>query len=274
MTIIDGHAHACGLYYDSSSIVGHLDKNNIEKVLLCGGEKDSRKNYSYPVLSKIFRGESLIYFFNKLIKKIVHNSHASNYIDLENHRVMKISKTLPERVLNVYWFNPEEDNFINKMDKFYKAHGFVMVKAHQCWTPFDIGGETFLESVNWCKKNKIPMFLHLYSKEQVEKFVEIANNNSDVIFIIGHMIGVLYMTNTLKSTNVYFDLSAPQLYSENIMKKALEVFGFNRLILGSDTPYGSDNIKIVIERLNNITDNEDEKRKVSYGNIMEILNRD
>ncbi|MGL5616724.1 MAG: hypothetical protein ACRDD2_10935 [Sarcina sp.] len=89
--IIDGHACACGVYANSNSIKKHLQMKGIDMVVLCGGEPNSKKNYTYPMLSKIFKGQNLAYVFNKIIKYIVKIKHKADYIDKQNDIVSRVA---------------------------------------------------------------------------------------------------------------------------------------------------------------------------------------
>lgn len=53
--IIDGHAHACGIYSNGNSIIKYLDLHGIDMIVLCAGEPESNKNYDYPMLSDTFK---------------------------------------------------------------------------------------------------------------------------------------------------------------------------------------------------------------------------
>lgn len=70
---------------------------------------------------------------------------------------------------------------------------------------------------------------------------------------------------------VYFDLSAPQLYSLRILKNALNTYGANRLTLGSDTPYGKNNIQLNIDRLRKLNLSDKDIKAITGGNIVELL---
>lgn len=269
--IIDGHAHSCGVYANSNSIKKYLEKKKIDMVVLCGGEPNSDKNYTYPMLSKIFKGQNLSYLFNKIIKKIIEIKHTSNYIDDQNELVSKLQQELPYNVINAYWVNPLDHDCIEKMEGFYTSKGFKIIKLHQCWTPFDISSNESIEIIKWATNKNLPIFIHLFSDNQVKKFVKIANSFADTTFIIAHMIGFKTMSTILKNKNVYFDISAPQLYSEDILKSAINIVGCDRLILGSDSPYGRDNIEKNIKRLNKLLLTENQIKSICGENIIRIL---
>jgi predicted TIM-barrel fold metal-dependent hydrolase len=269
--IIDGHAHACGVYLNANSIKKQLELKGIDMVVLCGGEPDSNRNYTYPMMSKIFKGERLVYVFNKIIRGVVKINHVLDYIDNQNEIVSKLQQQMPDKVINAYWANPLEVNCIDKMERFYSTNGFKILKLHQCWTLFDIRSSESMDLIMWATKKNIPIFIHLFSYAQVLYFAEVANKFVDTTFIVGHMIGFNSINNKLKSQNVYFDLSAPQLYSEDILKSAIHKIGYERLILGSDSPYGIDNLSKVLERLKKSMLTENQITCICGGNLIKIL---
>lgn len=111
----------------------------------------------------------------------------------------------------------------------------------------------------------------MISHEQVEKFTNIANRFMNTVFIIAHMIGSDWMRGKLENKNIFFDLSAPQLYSVDIMKKTIDVYGAEKLLLGSDTPYGNHNIGKVIQRLKQLKLSEDNIALICGENIKNLL---
>ena len=271
--IIDGHAHACGSCNGTESVKRYLKEHKIDKVILCGGEPNSNKDYGYPMLSNIFTGEKLGYFFNKIISKVTHLHSLSQEIDRQNQLVYDISASLPEQVLNAYWINPAEENCLEKMKRFYETKGFTIIKMHQCWTAFNLDSENCRNIYRWAQENKIPVFIHIISRKQVEVFRDVANEFANTNFIIAHMIGADYLYDKLHKNNVYWDLSAPQLYSSITMKKILERYGAEKLLLGSDTPYGKNNIQSVMKRLNRLNLSKKDLDAITYKNIIELLHR-
>lgn len=269
--IIDGHAHACGTYLTPENIEKYLVTHGIDKVVLCGGEPNSSKNYVYPMLSNLFKGQRLSYVFNKIISRVTKISNAANNIDEQNEFVYNLSCQLPQKVINAYWVNPLDDDCIHKLKEYYPIYKFKMIKLHQCWTNFDISCEQCTEVFEWATAHNLPIFIHLLSHEQVVKFVKIANKFKDTTFIVAHMIGADCMNDTLKNENVYFDLSAPQLYSIDILNRTVKNFGVQRLLLGSDTPYGINNIDKVRKKLIQLSLSDDEITLICGDNLAKLL---
>lgn len=269
--IIDGHAHACGSFNSGESIIKYLDLHGIDKVVLCPGEPGSAKNYSYPMLSDIFKSENLVYFLNRIISFVTNISRVSNHIDEQNKFVYDISREHAQRIVNAYWANPLDDNCIQKLSDYYPVYKFRLIKMHQCWNKFDICEPKSVEVIKWAAEKNLPIFVHLLSEEQVLKFVKITNKFKDTKFIVAHMIGFEKISMNTQNDNLYYDLSGPQTYPTKIIKKALALVGSRRLILGSDTPYGIDNIQKIQNRLSQLSLSRKELDNIEWGNIANLL---
>ncbi|WP_373898784.1 amidohydrolase family protein [Haloimpatiens sp. FM7315] len=269
--IIDGHAHACGTYLKGESIIKYLDSHGIDKVVLCGGEPGSNKNYAYPMLGDVFKSTNLGYFFNKIICFVTKISKVSNHIDEQNKVVYDISKKYPERVINAYWANPLDKNCIEKLNEFYRLYNFKMIKMHQCWNKFDIYNEKSINIIKWATEKNVPVFIHLLSERQVLQFINVTNSFQHTTFIVAHMIGFEKINKGTKNSNIYYDLSAPQLYPIEIVKKALQEVGSTKLILGSDTPYGIDNIEKIENRLKQLVLLQKDLDNIMGNNLTKLL---
>jgi len=269
--IIDGHAHACGRYNNGENIIKYLDLNRIDKIVLCPGEQGSTKNYSYPMLSEIFKSGKLVYFLNKVICFATKMSGVANHIDEQNKVVYDISRENPQRIINAYWANPLDENCLEKLDKYYPRYNFKMIKMHQCWNKFDISDTKSIEVINWATEKNIPVFIHLLSEEQVLEFIKITNIFIHTTFIVAHMIGFEKIHVNTKNDNVYYDLSGPQTYPTEIIKKALKTVGSRKLILGSDTPYGNNNIQKIRNRLQKLSLVNKDIDNIMGDNISKLL---
>ena len=269
--IIDGHAHACGVYGTEESILKYLDDHKIDKVILCAGEPNSSKNYNYPMMSNIFKNDKLGYLINKIISVVVKFSGAAKYVDEQNEYIYELSKKNPEKIINSYWADPLDENVIDKLKKNFSKYDYKLIKMHQCWNKFDMSDKKVREIIEWSIIKKIPIFIHLRSYKQVIKFIEIANYYKEAVFIVAHMIGFRDISRMCQNKNIYYDISAPQLYSVDLLKDALNIVGSKRLILGSDSPYGVDNIEKNIARLKKIGVISEDMDNILYKNIMAII---
>lgn len=270
MKIIDGHAHACGMLLNTNDALNYMNANNIDKIVLSAGEPDSQKVYKLPYLAKLFTGSKLIYANNALTALIIRISKMNRHIDWGNKKIALMAQECPESILNTYWINPTEVSCIHKMDEFHKKYSFCMIKMHQCWTKFDIEEEGVKKTIEWAQLYQKPIFIYLKSKNQVKKFILLTKKYTKVTFILAHLIGIEEFDSTV-GENVYFDISCPLLHSVKMLNRARSNFGAERLLLGSDTPYGADNINLSISQMRDAGMNRDEIELVCNKNIQKIL---
>lgn len=269
--MIDAHAHACGAYLDCETIAKQLEKIGADAVVLCGGEPESRINYPHPLLSLFWWSEKLAFRFNHFIRAAVKKKRLADYIDSQNVTVCMLAKLLPGKVYPAYWVNPVEENAIEKLDNFYSSHKFYMIKLHQCWNSFDIASTNCEKIITWAENHDIPIFIHLRKAEQAYNFTQVANRHPNAVFIVAHLIGCYIISRHLKSDNVYFDLSSPQLYSWLMLKRMLKKYGADHLIFGTDTPYGLFNHKTILRRLRWLKIGEDDMTLITEDNIKRLL---
>ena len=269
--MIDAHAHACGAYLDCESIPKKLEKIGADAVVLCGGEPESRINYPYPLLSLFWWGERLAFRFNRFIRAAVKKKNLAEYIDSQNATVCALAKLVPNKVFPAYWANPVEDNVIEKLEEFYSSHKFYMLKLHQCWNSFDIASKNCEKLITWAEQHDMPIFIHLRKPEQAYNFTQVANRHPNAVFIVAHLIGCHIISRHLKSKNVYFDLSSPQLYSWLMLRKTYKRYGAARLIFGTDTPYGIRNHRVILRRLRWLKISEEDMALITEGNIKRLL---
>jgi DhnA family fructose-bisphosphate aldolase class Ia len=64
------------------------------------------------------------------------------------------------------------------------------IKLHQAWNSFKIDSKEFSRLIETCREYKLPVFIHLYSKKDALKLSRFAAANQDVIFIVGHLLGL------------------------------------------------------------------------------------
>lgn len=192
MKIIDGHAHACGMFLNASDTVRYMKVNNIYKMVLSAGEPDSDKIYRLPYMARWFRSSRLIYMNNALTSMIIKLSKMNQYIDQGK------------------------------------------------------------------------------SRSQVKKFISLTKKYQGVTFILAHLIGIEEFDRSI-GNNVYYDISCPLLHSTKMLEKAWKNFGAERILLGSDAPYGTDNIKLAISQMHEVGMNDDEIELICSKNIEKLL---
>lgn len=270
--MIDAHAHCCGVYLNEQTIIEHLDKNRFEKVILCAGEPEGSFDYHHPMLSDIFKDENTGFNFNGFIEAASKLKHLPNLIEGENLKIASLARLFPERILAAYCVDPTDPKWQQKAETDFKRHKYCMIKLHQCWHDFNIASNQFDKLVLWSQNRNLPIFIHLKNSEQALYFTASANKHCNAVFIVAHCLGFDIIDNALKSSNVYFDLSSPQLYSADTLRKAYIKYGAERLIFASDAPYGRNNPQIIFDRLEKLWLSQEEFDFITHQNICRILN--
>jgi predicted TIM-barrel fold metal-dependent hydrolase len=154
----------------------------------------------------------------------------------------------------------------------YRAWRFRGLKVHQCWDRFDVRGVAFGAMADFAAANDLPIFIHLDGVAQSRGLAEVAAARPDTIFSVGHLYGLeQFMHFARPIPNVYFDFSCPDIVSDARLKAALGHFGAARLLLGSDSPYGRDNLARGIDRVHSLDVSESERDLMLGGNIARLL---
>lgn len=269
--MIDGHAHSCGTLMTAAGIRKYMECNQIEKIVLCGGEAGSKCNYRYPLFSDVIKEDRVDRIVNGIITKTIGFFGFAHHFDKENDRVWQLRQELPEQIWNAYWANPLEANCLDKMEGFFHEKGFVMIKLHQCWTDFDINEEMAGQIFAWAARKNLPVFIHLKDYQQALALAEAANKYPETKLIVAHLLWAGAMAPIIESRHVWFDLSSPQLYSLNTLHFALEHYGSRQLILGSDMPYGLRNIQLILKRMDQLDIPATCRKQIVEENILRIM---
>jgi predicted TIM-barrel fold metal-dependent hydrolase len=271
--IIDAHAHACGIFLYGKDIIEILNKNNVDKIVLVPGELNSDKNYSLPNIAKFFPKRDVVRITNIITKYVIKLSRKINDIEKGNEYVYSLVDQYPDRLIQFYWCVLNSSEVLNNLEKNYKRWDFKGLKVHQCWDSFSFKSEIFKEVAKFANDNNLPIFVHSYSKKDVYDLIEYINKNQTTKIIIGHLFGLEeFIYSGFQFSNIYFEISTPQLISKKRLLSAINHYGADRILFGSDVPYGRNNQKLNIDRINSLNISEVDKEKILGNNIKEILN--
>ena len=270
--IIDAHAHACGDFLYSKNIIEILDKNNVNKVVLVPGELGSSKNYTLPDLAARYPTRDVVNLTNLITKVIIGISGKARYIDAGNKYVYSLAKEFPNRIIQFYWIKLSTPHVFENLELDFEKYNFKGIKMHQCWESFNVGSDAFHRVSEWAASNQLPIFVHLFSKKEAKRLAQYLKSHRNTIFIIGHLFGLeRYIEADLDSDNVYFEISTPDLVSKHRIMKAIKRFSALRVVLGSDIPYGQNNLKRNINRVMNLDISDEEKYSILGVNMKELL---
>jgi len=270
--IIDAHAHACGDFLYGKNIIDILDRNDVSKVILVPGELGSSKNYSLPDLAARFPTKDVVTFTNLMIKVIISISGRARQIDAGNEYVYALAKEFPNRIIQFYWIRLSLPIALENLERDFEIYKFKGIKMHQCWESFSVGSDVFHRVSEWATSKQLPIFVHLFSKKEATRLAQYINAHRNTIFIIGHLFGLeRYIEAELDSDNVFFEISTPSLISIQRLMIAIKCFGAERVVLGSDIPYGRNNLKTNIDRVKNLDISDEEKYSILGGNMKKLL---
>lgn len=270
--IIDGHAHMGGEYRDVESILSTLDRAGVDKVILCPSDSQRNRSLWIPHLTGRIGGENINLVVNRFLRIAASAGKIQSSIDRGNEEVYRVASSCPDRVIQFIWANPLARNCIDDLVHKLELWKFPGIKLHQCSHPFAILSPEFRNIAEFARENGLPVFIHLYSRKEISDFIKLSKDLK-TIFIIGHIIGLeTYIENKADlSDSVFFDISCPPLVSKKRIQKAFNVFGAERLVMGSDTPFGINNTAEMISRIRSLPILQQEMDKILGGNMKNIL---
>jgi predicted TIM-barrel fold metal-dependent hydrolase len=187
-----------------------------------------------------------------------------------NQYVYELKKQVPEIVVQFLWVNPLDSQQMANLEKTIKEYGVKGIKLHQVWDPFTIGGNEFNQLVDIARANRLPIFIHLYSKNETRKLLRFITDNPDVTFMIAHMLGVaIFEEKCTHLPNVYFDTSGSERVRERDILEAINLFGYEHVVFGSDTPYAR--VEDQIRKIESLNLSDRAKESMFKANIELIL---
>ena len=271
--IIDGHAHACGVFLTPENIIKELDKAGVDKVILVPGELGSSKNYSMPNIAKLFPSKNVVKLTNSLTKFVMNITGTVKQIPEGNEFVFELTQKTHGRVLQFLWITQQVEKPKEFLNKKILEWNFKGVKMHQCWEKFSIDSDFFRSVAEWVEENNVPLFIHLYSDTDVKNIIEYKKSHLKLKLIVAHLFGLeLFIKADFKDENLYFDCSTVQLISTKRLINAIKFVGAKNVTMGSDTPYGKDNLQKNIDRINDLDILSEEKDLIVGENMKRLLN--
>ena len=267
--IIDGHAHACGNYLTNDAIDKTLSESKVDYVILTAGELRSAKVYAMSDKTARYPTRDIANDKKILIGFVVKLFGVARQIPKGNEYVHSLKKE-NAKVKQFYWVTNER---ISELRDRYDEMGFDGMKVHQCWVNKRIDSPWFADLIRFAVKLDMPLFIHLSSRKEIDQIIEISGSHRDAKIIIGHCVGLERFIENKDSVsdNTYFDISNNYFVSADRIKNAIETFGASRVVLGSDSPYGKDSLRLTIERIRAMDISEGDQEDILGNNLARIL---
>lgn len=262
---IDAHGHACGEYVTLERLLTTLDKNNIDKVVLFPAEIGKDKITKL----KDRKNKEILYFTNVIGEFFARFINLSSKIDFGNSYVHYLKLLAPNRIIQFYQLTPK---YLHKLKHDYEQMHFSGIKLHQCVNYFSIKSDFFNDVLDFAEENNLPIQIHLYGKEDAKNIIEIAKHRK-VKIIIAHLLYSKLFAESWNEihNNIYFDLANYYFINQYSMMFAIEQFGCEKLIFGSDNPFGVNTIAKTIKMILNLPITQPEKDMILGNNMKELL---
>ncbi len=270
--IIDGHAHSAGEVVRGEDVVRTLDALGVAAVILCPGPINEAKKWPVLPIDRVFRRRGLGLPGNRLLRLTSGYVRKRFRFEESNAYVAGLARRHPGRILQACWVDPGDAGALRALPAKHEEWKFKALKVHQCFQRFRAGSPGMDELARFAAERRLPVFIHLYAKRDALELVGLAAAHPGTAFVVAHLLGfeVFARADRAHIANVFFDISPPGLCPIELVRRALREFGAGRLLLGSDTPYGKDNLRRAVARVRGLDIADGEKGMILGGNARRL----
>ena len=193
----------------------------------------------------------------------------------DNELVRKAVQKYPDMLVGCYWPNPYDHNAADKVRIALNEWGFKGVKLHPLFHAFLPNDPLVHPIVEEARKARVPVLIHTgHEPFSLPWSVgELAESFPDVKIVMLHMGdgNGLYveaaMSTAKRLDNVYLETSHLPMVTK--IKEAIDVVGKDRVMFGSDVPFGNPPIEIARSSAVNLS--EEEFELYFYWNAKKLL---
>ncbi len=204
-----------------------------------------------------------------------YNVEKSAVYFMDNELVRNAVKRYPNQLVGCIWPNPHDATARELVRKALNEWGFRGIKLHPLFQAFLPNDDIVHPLMEEARKAKAPVLIHTgHSPFSLPWSVgELAENFRDVKIVMlhmgdGHGLYIQAAINTAKKyDNTYLETSAMPM--ANKVKEAVDILGKDRVMYGSDTPFGLPHVEIA--KMTSVDLTEDEFDHVFYLNSKNIL---
>jgi uncharacterized protein len=246
--IIDCHFHVDETMLTLEKMIEGMDQNGVNKTVLIPPmnetmfELDSRYQHN---LQSFFRFLILnvpqlgLPIYNGLVKEGYFNLYGSSYKIFSkpnNDIVASAIERYPDRFLGWAAVNPQIPDSVDEIESYLTKPGFIGVKAHPFMHQYNIKALDQVAAL--CETKGIPIIIHLSSEPYSYEYLPETYPKLKIIYAHAGLPFWKKLWKYVKvKPNVYVDLSSDYLTPE-IVKKAVKVLGYRKVLYGCDGPYG------------------------------------
>ncbi len=288
MAVIDVHAHLEERMLDVPTMVSKMDELGVDKVVLIPTMNDPLPNTPsrlltivrvvmcspFPAVARKMTDRYYTPEGNLKLSGTVYNI----YTDPDNATVAAAIEKHPDRFLGWIMLNPRSQKItaLDELDRWRTTNGFVGVKLHPYWHRYPILDA--LPIARRCEELGLPILIHLGFADHGDwRVLTSACPKLRLVFAHAGIPHYQRMWGDIRDNpNLMLDVSSPFL-SERLVRRATKAVGPERVLYGTDAPYGFHqhdgsydyrHIKNWVERLP-ITAAETER--ILGDNVLELL---
>jgi predicted TIM-barrel fold metal-dependent hydrolase len=189
-----------------------------------------------------------------------------------NAFVSELAHTSPDLIVPFLWVSPLDSTHMANLEVNLVQRSARGIKLHQAWDAFTFDCPQFKTIAEHACLLHLPIFVHIYSRVQARKLLFFLLGNPDLVLIAGHLAGVSIFREYRKSLpNLYFDTSGSERIQGKHILEAINLFGSDHVLFGSDTPYAE--IDVEIAKIDRLHLPDDVKESVFRKNALRILSR-
>jgi predicted TIM-barrel fold metal-dependent hydrolase len=245
--VIDAHAHLEERMLEVPRMVEQLDAEGIDRVVLIPCMNDPLPHTP----------ERLIAALRRILRSPMHPvARAINaatitksgdlklgkktyaiYRSPDNAAVARILHEHPARFLGWIFLNPLAGDGPEDVDRWRETPGFVGVKLHPHWHGWPIAGA--LPIARRCEQLGLPILIHLgFGARGAWRVLADRCPKLRIMFAHGGIPHYDRMWHQIKDDpRLWVDVSSPYL-DEDLVRDAVAVLGPDRVVYGTDAPYG------------------------------------
>jgi len=249
--IIDSHCHLEFEENPPEKMIQIMDAGGVDKAVIFAAACDNLPDVPKALL---WLGRTLLQSpLAGVARKIFEDATASKPGELktggkfygirhrpDNAGIAPVIKKYPDRFIGYAFLNPKKNPKVtDELMQCVEEYGMKGVKVHPWFHDYDPGSE-LMPLARKCHELDIPILMHMGAREDSGNVGAILDAMPDIKLILAHL-GIPFFKRSWeqarKYPNLYLDISGPYL-SASIVKKAVKVVGAEKLIYGTDGPYG------------------------------------
>jgi len=194
----------------------------------------------------------------------------------DNELVRKAVEKYPDKLLGCVWPNPHDESAAEKVRTALTEWGFKGIKLHPLFQAFLPNDEIVHPIMEEARRAKVPVLIHTgHSPFSLPWSVgDLAKHFPDVKIVMFHMRdgNGLYIQDAINTAkrfdNIYLETSAMPMATK--IKEAIDVVGRDRVMYGSDIPFG--NPPVDIAKATALELSEEDFELYFYRNAKNLLN--